>query len=814
MKKIMLLALALVLAIALLGMTACDVISLGPPAGSVDPDTPSDPDIPGEDIPDPDPEPNPEPEPEPEPEVETVDLCLRDAVSYELIKRIKVEKGSAPTEEQLDQIEAVYFHGYKFVSWHYGVFFNTYNVFDPEAVLTEPVTIYGNRGNLAGEDITWSYDSDSLTLTISGSGKMFDFQYYQDVPWSQYAKLAEKIVLDGDITEIGDHSFYGFTAIDIVKFPDTVTRIGNNAFCDSSITDVNFPLTLKTIDDRAFYRCAGLTELVFNQGLIDIGHSAFYECVGVTRVTLTNEIALLGFSAFYGCTNLRSAYYFGTEEEYDNLQMLLDNKALEMFANTYFISDTKPDAPGPYWRYDDSGEIEQWYYTVSFFVEGEVVPFLYDYIDVDGAVTQENVDFMNSIVYHGYKFARFKGFNYVVGAKLTGDVKLYGSRGNLCGDDLTWSFRGTTLTISGTGAMWDFETSADTPWRNRNVVNIVIGDGVTHLGKNMVSELSSLVGFDVPINVTSIHPNAITGCINLKYIYYQGTAEQLKSVLGVSELKLPQSTKVYSYLAEGSTEGYHWRDVIGGMEYAPKRVAWSVMDGVLTVGGDASLVNYSSITETPWYESKDLITSVVILPGANRVGYNSFFGMSGVTDITIASTVLKIAESAFEGTGLYNDKSNWVGGALYVSNHLIKVDSTAVGDTFVIRDGTLSVAENAFEDCTQIKQLVFSKDTIGIFKGALAPLSLEKIFFSGMSIDTWNAIWASANDLASQEIDGVPIYCLSPSKPNGEGLFWQKQPKSDGTFDIYVWPEVTAPEQPEPTPDDGGQDEPMIPEEN
>lgn len=36
-----------------------------------------------------------------------------------------------------------------------------------------------------------------------------------------------------------------------------------------------------------------------------------------------------------------------------------------------------------------------------------------------------------------------------------------------CGDDLTWSLdKNGTLTISGTGAMWDWREEEEVPWRN------------------------------------------------------------------------------------------------------------------------------------------------------------------------------------------------------------------------------------------------------------------------------------------------------------------------------------------------------------
>ena len=209
----------------------------------------------------------------------------------------------------------------------------------------------------------------------------------------------------------------------------------------------------------------------------------------------------------------------------------------------------------------------------------------------------------------------------------------------------------------------------------------------------------------------------------------------------------------------------------------------------MTVGGDSTLVNYGDVSETPWYPDRDSVRSIVVLTGANRVGYNSFKGFDKAVSITLPDSVRKIASSAFEGTGYYTDSANWIDGALYISKHLIKVDSETVAEQFIIRDFTISVAEDAFLGCTSIRRLVFSKDLRGIYKSALAPLTLDGIFFTGTDRKTWDGIWSSGNDLESQEISDVTLYLLSPYAPSGDSteLYWKKQVNSDGSITLKVW---------------------------
>ena len=58
-----------------------------------------------------------------------------------------------------------------------------------------------------GEDLTWSYDDETFTLTISGTGEMEDYSYYSSAPWYQYSYEIEYVVITEGVTSIGDYAF-------------------------------------------------------------------------------------------------------------------------------------------------------------------------------------------------------------------------------------------------------------------------------------------------------------------------------------------------------------------------------------------------------------------------------------------------------------------------------------------------------------------------------------------------------------------------------------------------------------------------------
>jgi len=99
-----------------------------------------------------------------------------------------------------------------------------------------------------GTGLTWEYDEETSTLTISGNGAMDDFEQYQAdiiVPWYDVAADVKTVIVGEGVTNIGDYAFYQFTNMTHVELPDTLTSIGENsfAFC-YKLTEVTIPNTV------------------------------------------------------------------------------------------------------------------------------------------------------------------------------------------------------------------------------------------------------------------------------------------------------------------------------------------------------------------------------------------------------------------------------------------------------------------------------------------------------------------------------------------------------------------------------------------
>lgn len=85
-----------------------------------------------------------------------------------------------------------------------------------------------------------------------------------------------------------------------------------------------------------------------------------------------------------------------------------------------------------------------------------------------------------------------------------------------CGFNIKATLKGNTLIISGEGYMVDYEDYA--PWYKESILNIIIEDGVTNIGKNAFNNCIGIKSITIGNSVKSIEYRAFYNCLNLKEI--------------------------------------------------------------------------------------------------------------------------------------------------------------------------------------------------------------------------------------------------------------------------------------------------------
>ena len=393
------------------------------------------------------------------------------------------------SDDMLAEMKALTYHGFNFVKWYSewdvesqkGVEGKEFTFGQP---ITSDITLFCDRGDLAGENISWAINTDEsgeVVLELKGSGEMFDFVGANeiDVPWYSRANEITKVVVSDGITSIGNHAFHGLSKVKTVDLPDTVERIGLSAFEDYGATKFVAPKSLKVIEKNAFVDTS-LREVVLNEGLTTLGERAFYGSNKIKTIVFPSTVKSIPVAAFHPGTinnknnkhSLSKVYYLGDADNFKSVDIGMDNTWFADKATVYFYRESlAEDEVGTYWHYvENTTTAVQYFYTLRY-IQGSAKTFLCNiYVPVrpvynennemvydedglpmlSGVITDEHVREQAAITYHNYQFSGFSGADTLrAGMVISSDVVYTCQRGNILSPDggVKWAFSNGKLTI-------------------------------------------------------------------------------------------------------------------------------------------------------------------------------------------------------------------------------------------------------------------------------------------------------------------------------------------------------------------------------
>jgi len=119
---------------------------------------------------------------------------------------------------------------------------------------------------------------------------------------------------------IGAGAFIGCNDITEIVIPNTVTYIGEYAFCGISLQKVTFGgkgFSSVTVGDNAFAECKKLSDVVFEQGsqIAVIGEKCFSGCLALKKFTITSSVTSIRDNAFENCIGLEIVHFDGGKKE-------------------------------------------------------------------------------------------------------------------------------------------------------------------------------------------------------------------------------------------------------------------------------------------------------------------------------------------------------------------------------------------------------------------------------------------------------------------------------------------------------------------
>ena len=126
-----------------------------------------------------------------------------------------------------------------------------------------------------------------------------------------------QVQIPTSVTQIGNHAYYGCSALTEVVIPDSVTIMGSYAFADckalhqvtlsknwTEVTQYSSGTWGDPVYGGPFCNCTALTSVTVPDGAQSVAHYAFQGCTALTDVQIPDSVTVIGGHSFRGCTSL------------------------------------------------------------------------------------------------------------------------------------------------------------------------------------------------------------------------------------------------------------------------------------------------------------------------------------------------------------------------------------------------------------------------------------------------------------------------------------------------------------------------------
>ena len=497
----------------------------------------------------------------------------------------------------------------------------------------------GDRTNLE-----WKLDSEG-TLTISGEGKMADYdyiwvtdnQYVTTAPWGEYSESIKKLVIENGVTTIGDYAFYGCQNLsgDIV-IPASVEEIGYNVFINCGTDCYIFEGAAPEIISNGSYYQSFDSDDVF-----------YYNWKGKDWTPDSNG-GWGGYESYVydnGKTELRGKGYCGGEGDGKNLIWTLDKDFNLVISGKGKMKDYNNYSDSEYGYYE-----APWKYCCS---------ALQSFTIEDGVTSIGSYAFGDNNDYykHGftgelkipasvtsigrYAFANCSGF--------TGELKIPASVTSI-GDGAFYNCSGFTgnLLLPRSLKTIAYDTFSGCTGFNGT---LTIPRSVTNIESNAFYNCSGFTGdLVIPEGVERLGGSAFSGCTGFN-----------------GKLSLPESLRSISesafYNCSGFTGELDLKKVNSISSYA--------FSGCSGFTGNLDVSNLYYIYGCAFENCSGFTGSLSII--AREIGAKAFSGCTGLDGyLTIGENIETIGEKAFENCNLkgkitFGEKLTHVGGGAFSS---------------------------------------------------------------------------------------------------------------------------------------------------
>lgn len=219
------------------------------------------------------------------------------------------------------------------------------------------------------------------------------------------------------------------------------------------------------------------------------------------------------------------------------------------------------------------------------------------------------------------------------------------------GDNLTWTLDcNGTLTVSGTGAMADFDPWS-APWEDyrssTQLTSVIIEEGVTTVGEHAFYNCSFLSSVTVPNTVTAIKDYAFEGCSDLRSVTLPNSVTTIgySAFAGCSFLESIDLGTGLTDLGSDAFAGCYALESIVIPESVTE-MGLSIFDGCQNL---TSVQLPNGLTSIGWGMFKNCVSlpSIVIPGSVTTIGIDAFSYCRDLTNVVLPPNLTEIGSSAF-----------------------------------------------------------------------------------------------------------------------------------------------------------------------
>ena len=362
-----------------------------------------------------------------------------------------------------------------------------------------------------------------------------------------------------------------------------------------------------------------------------------------------------------------------------------------------------------------------------------------------------------------------------VGLEIAPKAKALDATGQ-CGDNVFWSFDKPTgaLTISGEGAMRDYNYESS-PFKNHSEIkSITISNGVTSIGDYTFYRCSSLTSVMIPDSVTSIGHDAFF----VTALYRNGDNWSNGVLYICNHLIKANSTITDCSVRKGTKSIADY-----AFEYCRSLTSVTIPDSVTSIGYSAfencsrltrvditdvaawCSISFENEKANPLYYAHNLYLNETLVADLNipnsvtSIGKYAFYDCRSLTSVTIPNSVTSIGGYAFA------DCSSLT--SLTIPNSVTSIGQYAFAGcssltSVTIPNSVTNIGRCAFYDCSSLTSVTIPNSVTNIGEGAFDYCrSLKDVYYTG-SEEQWKKISISAyNDPlknATIHYNYVPVY--------------------------------------------------------